>query len=84
VPVAKFTFNCGGRNCRFDGSESFDPDGSVIYYAWAFGDNTGTEGSRADSPSHGYAASRTYTVTLLVMDNDGKVAQTSKSVTVGG
>jgi PKD repeat protein len=81
-PQARFTVSCTGGTCRFDARTSSDSDGAVIYYAWSFGDGTGTEGSRAVSPSHEYQASRTYTVTLLVMDDDGKVGRTSKPVAV--
>ena len=53
----------------FDGRLSADPDGSVVSYAWDFGD-----GSQAvwDQPNatHSYAAAGNYTVTLRVLDDD--------------
>jgi chitodextrinase len=81
APVARFTFDCqlSGLSCRFDGTSSSDPDGSIIFYAWAFGDGGNAEGPR---PGHTYDAPGSYTVTLLVMDNDGKTANLSRPVTV--
>jgi PKD repeat protein len=52
----------------FDGSGSYDPDGTIVGYAWDFGDgNTGS----GVAPTHTYAAGGTYVVTLYVTDNDG-------------
>ncbi len=52
----------------FDGSSSFDPDGTIVSYAWDFGD-----GSTATGPivSHSYAQIGTYTAVLIVTDDDG-------------
>ena len=47
----------------FDGSGSFDPDGTPLTYGWDFGD--GASGSGSPS-SHTYTAVGTYTVTLTV------------------
>jgi PKD repeat protein len=75
--------NCPSLKCGFDGSGSIDPDGSIIYYAWSFGDGQGVDGSRQVAPSHQYEQPRTYSVTLLVMDNDGQTSSVTKTVTVG-
>ena len=37
-PVASFTNTCTALSCSFDGTSSTDPDGSVVAYAWTFGD----------------------------------------------
>ncbi|MDJ0807552.1 MAG: PKD domain-containing protein [Gammaproteobacteria bacterium] len=70
-----------GVALSFDGSGSFDPDGGAITdYAWDFGD--GNTGSGAQ-PSHTYASAGTYTVSLVVTDDDGQVsdaAQTSAEI----
>jgi len=56
-----------GTPLTFDGSGSYDSDGSIVSYEWDFGDgNTGT----GVSPTHTYALEGTYTVTLTVTDND--------------
>lgn len=68
-----------GVACTFDGSASDDPDGSIVSYAWTFGD--GGNGSGV-SASHTYGAADTYTATLTVTDNEGATGSTSRSVTV--
>lgn len=77
-PVASFTFSCSGLTCSFNGTGSFDPEGSALSYAWAFGD--GTTGSGA-TVSKTYASAGTRTVTLTVTDNLGATGSTSQSVT---
>jgi hypothetical protein len=69
-----------GSSMAFDGSGSYDPDGSIVAYDWDFGDgNTGT----GISPIHTYATAGTYTVTLTVTDDDGltDTATTTASIT---
>lgn len=57
-----------GIAVNFDGTASADTDGTIVAYAWDFGDgNTGT----GVTPSHAYAASGTYTVSLMVTDDGG-------------
>ena len=82
APTASFTKSCTNLSCQFDGSGSSDPDGSVVSYAWNFGDgSTGT----GVSPSHGYATAGTYTVTLTVTDDRGtQSAPRTSTVTVSG
>ena len=77
-PVAAFTSSCSGLTCNFS-STSSDPDGSITGYSWDFGDG-GTASSQ--NPSHGYATGGTYTVTLVVTDNQGATGSVSHSVTV--
>jgi chitodextrinase len=63
----------------FDGSASTD-DGTIVSYAWSFGDGTGGSGMRAN---HSYAVAGTYNVILTVKDDRGLSASTSpKPVTV--
>src|SRR5205085_5122564 len=52
-----------------NGSTSSDPDGNTpLTYAWTFGD--GASGTGA-TPTHVYAATGTFTVTLVVTDSRG-------------
>lgn len=78
-PVASFTFSCTGLTCSFNGSGSRDSDGTIMNYAWNFGD--GATGSGA-TVIHKYPAPNTYVVTLTVADNGGATNIKSNSVTV--
>jgi PKD repeat protein len=55
------------RSIQFDGSKSYDPDGTIISYTWDFGD-----GSKAYtvSPEHLFPNEGEYTITLTITDND--------------
>ena len=68
-----------GQNTVFNGSGSFDPDGSVASYSWSFGDG-GT--ASVASPTHAYASAGTYTVTLTVTDNLGAQGTATTTATV--
>jgi PKD repeat protein len=69
-PVASFTYTPAdpvvGETVAFDASASYDPDGTIVSYAWKFGDDTPGNGV---TTTHTYDASGTYTVTLTVTDN---------------
>lgn len=52
----------------FDASASVDPDGTIVSYAWKFGDGSTAKGVTA---THSYSAAGTYTVTLTVTDDQG-------------
>jgi PKD repeat protein len=54
----------------FNGSGSYDPDGSIVSYAWDFGDGNTATGK---TPTHTYAQNGTFTVKLKVTDNDGAI-----------
>ncbi|WP_165436267.1 PKD domain-containing protein [Amycolatopsis suaedae] len=81
APTASFTADCAGTlNCKFDGSASSDPNGSIASYAWDFGDGKTGQGV---APSHSYATAGQYTVKLTVTDNEGKTGTVSKKVSAG-
>jgi probable HAF family extracellular repeat protein len=64
----------------FDGSSSTDRDGSVVGYAWDFGDQSASAtGVQVD---HTFQAAGSYTVTLTVTDNRSATASTSRTITV--
>jgi VCBS repeat-containing protein len=70
-----------GSAVSFDGSGSSDVDGTIVSYDWDFGD--GTTGSGA-TPSHTYAETGLYTVSLTVTDNGGLTDTTSTTVDIAG
>jgi trimeric autotransporter adhesin len=52
----------------FDAGTSRDPDGSLVSYAWDFGDGASAAGATA---SHAYTWAGTYTVRLTITDDEG-------------
>lgn len=68
-----------GSPASFSGSGSFDPDGTIVYYLWNFGDGVQAAGINA---SHAYAAPGTYLVSLTVADDGGAFAEDFMFVTV--
>jgi hypothetical protein len=67
------------QNITFDGSGSYDPDGTISSYDWDFGDGkTGT----GMIVNHKYRKAGTYVVTLTVTDNDGGTGQDTATVTI--
>ncbi len=79
APIATFTNACTDLNCTFDGTASSDPDGSIVGYAWDFGDgNVGT----GAAPPHSYSGAGTFDVTLTVTDDQGATGTDTQQVTV--
>jgi len=81
-PVASFTY--APQNATTEDTirfidRSYDPDGNITAWHWDFGDGTT---SNAQNPTHRYAKAGNYTVTLTVVDNDGKTNSTSKQIVV--
>jgi len=52
----------------FDGSRSYDLDGSIVEWYWDFDDGTDAYG---EIVTHNYSSEGTYKVTLTVTDNEG-------------
>lgn len=66
-------------SATFDASGSYDPDGSIVSYAWDFGDGTSSSAARTE---HTYTDPGTYSVTLTVTDDRHGTASTATTVTV--
>ena len=66
-----------GVAVQFDGSNSSDPNGDALTFAWDFGDGSFGDGP---APTHIYAADGNYTVTLVV--SDGQLDSTPATVGV--
>gem|GEM_PF-668622 len=60
-----------GTAVAFSSAGSVDTGGSIVAYAWDFGDG-GV--STLANPAHTYTVAASYTVTLTVTDNDGNTA----------
>jgi uncharacterized protein (TIGR03382 family) len=56
-----------GQLIAFDGSASADPNGDALTYSWDFGDGSSGTGV---APTHSYAASGIYDVSLVVDDGE--------------
>ena len=62
-----------GVALALDGSRSFDPDGTIVWCEWDFGDGESSVGmvSPSHTVDHTYAVAGVYTVTLTVTDDGG-------------
>jgi uncharacterized repeat protein (TIGR01451 family) len=82
-PVAAFAVTTpaptAGAPVSFDAGGSSDSDGSIVGYAWNFGDDATATGA---TPSHTYARPGDYDVVLTVTDDDGHTNSLTKRVTV--
>jgi VCBS repeat-containing protein len=77
-PVADFSYRCSALTCAFTGTLSLDPDGTIVAYAWDYGDGSPT--GSGGIVTHGYAMSNTYGVTLTVTSSDGGGDSQTQSV----
>jgi parallel beta-helix repeat protein len=66
----------------FDASQSSDPDGTVEFYRWNFGD--GSSEILSKQPTHVYKTNGDYTVILTVIDDKGTSDTESTMVTIQG
>ena len=82
-PVASFTRTPSSGEAplgvSFNASGSYDSDGSIISYAWSFGDGGSSSGVTA---SHTYSSAGTYITRLTVSDNHGATGTITHSVIV--
>ncbi|MET0406438.1 MAG: glycoside hydrolase family 44 protein [Cystobacter sp.] len=82
-PVAKLTATPTSGNSpltvAFSAKDSTDPDGTLVTYAWSFGDGQQATG---DTVSHVYTQGGTFTATLTVKDNNGATATASVPIQV--
>jgi PKD repeat protein len=78
APTAEFAAGCSGSTCSFTDASS-DPDGSIVTWAWTFGDGATAV---VPNPTHVYACSGTYNVSLTVTDDHGAAASVAHQVVV--
>jgi hypothetical protein len=66
---------------QFDARQSYDPDGTIVSYTWDFGDGQAGTGALV---SHQYGSPGTYTVSLIVVDDDKIASQCETTVEIWG
>ncbi len=84
-PVAQFSYTppspTPGTTVTFNGTASYDPDGSVVAYAWDL-NGDGIVDRSGPVVTWVYPAAGAYTATLYVTDNQGATGQTTQVVAV--
>ena len=68
-----------GRETWFLGATSYDPDGEIVLYLWSFGDGTTKRGVNV---KHAFRRPGRYTVSLVVVDKGGLMAQDELDIVV--
>jgi PKD repeat protein len=85
APFADFDFSPlspkTNEQVVFDGSSSFDADGSIVEYAWNWGDNENAVRPFSHE-DHDYPVAGVYFVTLTVTDDSGKRSSATKRLTI--
>lgn len=69
-PTAALDVSCSGLVCTADASDSSDPDGSIVSYAFDYGDGNTRAAGPSATAQHEYATG-SYDVTVTVTDNRG-------------
>jgi subtilisin family serine protease/subtilisin-like proprotein convertase family protein len=78
APVAAFEYSAENLNVTFTDT-STDVNGDIVSWAWDFGDGTSAS---VQNPTHTYAATGVYDVTLMVTDAEGNTNSKTLSVAV--
>jgi PKD domain-containing protein len=87
-PTASFTLSPNpaqpGQSVNFNGLSSSDPDGTILNYKWDLdGDGTfETDTGSTPTVSHSYGAIGTVTIGLLITDDNGGTATTTRTLTI--
>lgn len=79
APIVNFTIDSTGLTIRADASSSRDPDGSIVFSKWEWGDGTSASGLVAN---HTYNIPGEYQVSLELRDNRGDKSVAGQSVSV--
>jgi parallel beta-helix repeat protein len=84
-PIANFTYSpknpVVNEMITYNASSSYDPDGNITSYVWAFGDGNITNVTE-EITMHSYSTAGNYTVNLTVTDNDGATNTSAARITV--
>lgn len=79
LPTGVVTTQGTAPTLIFDGSESFDTDGTITEYYWDFGDGTSAFGPTVE---HTYTLPGTYRATLVLTDSAGEQSFVNAPITV--
>ena len=86
LPIASFTttptsYAGVNENITFNGSSSYDPEGSISSWVWKFGDGNSDSGQTV---VHNYSTPGNYTIRLTVRDNAVPFGEswTEKTITI--
>ncbi len=79
VATAQPTTGVAPLNVSFDGSSSYDPDGTISSYSWDFGDGSTGAGPTVN---HTYSSAGTYVARLTVTDDHGANASAGLTIAV--
>ncbi len=85
-PLVRFRAQLGGQQnppygVDFDASNSTDRDGTITSFIWSFGDNSSRVTSRSNTIHHDYLRSGSYTVRLIIKDDEGAADSLDQVVT---
>jgi glucose/arabinose dehydrogenase len=85
VAVADATPRTGSAplTVQFDGTQSSDPEGGPLSYAWDLDGDGAFDDSTAATPTYTYTASSVYAARLRVTDGQGGSSTASVTITVG-
>jgi PKD repeat protein len=84
-PTAMFTYTGSDTNVTFsDQSQPGRGASPIVFWEWNFGDPSTGSGntSTSQNPSHMFSGPGTYTVTLMVTDENGRTQSTAEAVTI--
>jgi PKD repeat protein len=80
-PTAGFTYSCPGAVCTFTSTSTDVVPGSIVTYAWTFGDD-GTADVMNPKYSYAITVPHDFTVTLTVTDDQGLTDVETKTIPV--